>query len=208
MKEIWLSYKTYRRGYLYTDLEISNFGNVRGHWFKHKKFDESMIKIINGRRYLGSTHKIFHLVWNVFVGECKKGYVIHHKDFNKLNDRLDNLEMITISEHMTIHYNERLKNRNKLTSEGIILSEETRNKMSDSQKKRNQLSPTSVETRIKISNSMKGKKNGLGNKGPKGKHRYNNGEIEIYAYECPDGFIPGRLKSVINKIHQKTEGTE
>ena len=28
----------------------------------------------------------------------------------------------------------------------------------------------------------------------KGKHWYNNGEINIRAKECPDGFIPGRIK--------------
>lgn len=33
----------------------------------------------------------------------------------------------------------------------------------------------------------------------KGKHRYNNGEIEILAFECPEGFVRGRLKPAWNK---------
>lgn len=27
----------------------------------------------------------------------------------------------------------------------------------------------------------------------KGKHWYNNGEINKFCYECPDGFAPGML---------------
>lgn len=27
-----------------------------------------------------------------------------------------------------------------------------------------------------------------------GKHWYNNGEIQTFAFECPEGFVPGRLK--------------
>ena len=33
----------------------------------------------------------------------------------------------------------------------------------------------------------------------KGKHRYNNGEIEILAFDCPEGFTLGRLKPAWNK---------
>lgn len=29
----------------------------------------------------------------------------------------------------------------------------------------------------------------------KGKHWYNNGKIQIFAFECPDGFVPGRFKN-------------
>lgn len=27
----------------------------------------------------------------------------------------------------------------------------------------------------------------------KGKHWYNNGKVNRYCYECPEGFVPGRL---------------
>ena len=65
----------------------------------------------------------------------------------------------------------------------------------------------SAETRRK----MKGNKNALGykhseeakkklgeakkgNTYTKGKHWYNNGKINTVAKECPDGFVPGRLR--------------
>lgn len=28
----------------------------------------------------------------------------------------------------------------------------------------------------------------------RGKHWFNNGEKELYAFECPEGFVPGRMK--------------
>lgn len=46
--------------------------------------------------------------------------------------------------------------------------------------------PISEETKKKLSESNKGKN--------KGKHWFNNGIIETYAFECPEGFIPGMLR--------------
>lgn len=46
----------------------------------------------------------------------------------------------------------------------------------------------SEETKKKISNAKKGNTN------VKGYHWYNNGEINIRAKECSEGFVPGRLK--------------
>lgn len=108
MKEIWKKYKVYEGrgiGHCSTDIEISNHGNVRGDeqskW-NNKPFSEEMITLKQGRRCIGGT-RIYTLVWYAFRGELPKGYVVHHKDFDKLNDSLDNLERMTRSEHMHIH---------------------------------------------------------------------------------------------------------
>ena len=61
-------------------------------------------------------------------------------------------------------------------------SEETRNKMSASHKN------ISEETRKKMSAASKG------NTATKGMHWYNNGKINKVCFECPQGFIPGRLR--------------
>lgn len=42
-------------------------------------------------------------VWIDSNGEIPKGYDIHHKDEDKLNNKLSNLKMLTRSEHMKIH---------------------------------------------------------------------------------------------------------
>ena len=61
----------------------------------------------------------------------------------------------------------------------------------------------SDETREKIANSMRGKKFSFGqkisllkrgNKNVRGKQWWNNGIVEHRAFECPDGFVKGRLK--------------
>ena len=49
----------------------------------------------------------------------------------------------------------------------------------------------SDETRRKMSESQKGKH--IGNTASKGMHWYNNGKINKLCYECPEGFTPGRL---------------
>jgi len=49
----------------------------------------------------------------------------------------------------------------------------------------------------KMSKVMQGH---LATKGSKGMHWYNNGIINLSAYECPEGFVPGRLKSYCEKM--------
>ena len=49
------------------------------------------------------------------------------------------------------------------------------------------------QRRQKISESKKGCKGSA-----KGKFWYNNGDIETYQYECPNGFVKGRLKKQSN----------
>ena len=41
--------------------------------------------------------------WKKYNGKITKGYIIHHKDFNHTNDKIDNLTMITRSEHINLH---------------------------------------------------------------------------------------------------------
>ena len=46
---------------------------------------------------------LHRLIWNVFVGEIPIGKVINHKDLNKQNNSLSNLECISNSENVQ-HY--------------------------------------------------------------------------------------------------------
>lgn len=71
-------------------------------------------------------------------------------------------------------------------------SEETRKKISEKQKgTKHHLygKKRSSETRKKISNAL------IGNKSTTGYHWYNNGIKTVYTFECPDGFVKGRLKN-------------
>lgn len=42
-------------------------------------------------------------VWEYYNGVIPKGYEIHHKDFDKSNNDISNLELLTISEHRKLH---------------------------------------------------------------------------------------------------------
>lgn len=109
--------------------------------------------------------------------------------------------------------------KNSESHKGKHASDETRRKMSEVRKGENHPmygKHHSEETRKKMSESKKGKyhteeakkKMSLARKGKpkseetrkrmseanKGVHFFNNGEINIRAKECPDGFTPGMLK--------------
>ena len=48
--------------------------------------------------------KILHKeVYRFYFGEIPEGYVIHHKDFNPLNNDPSNLQLLSRSKHMEIH---------------------------------------------------------------------------------------------------------
>ena len=83
------------------------------------------------------------------------------------------------------HRSEETINKISEANKGKHLSEETKKKISEGQigeKNHNYGKPKSNETKNKLSNSFKGL------------CFFNNGEINIRARECPQGFIKGRLK--------------
>lgn len=57
---------------------------------------------INRQRYYVHT-----LIGELIYTKIRKGYVIHHKDRNKLNAMSDNLELLTSRKHLKIHGEER-----------------------------------------------------------------------------------------------------
>lgn len=71
---------------------------------------------ITGGKYRG---KYLHrLIYEKNYGKIPKGYIIHHKDGNKLNNCIMNLELIKFTSHNSLHH------KNK------IVSDETKNKQS------------------------------------------------------------------------------
>jgi len=49
------------------------------------------------------TKRIHRLVYEAFVGEIPNGYAVHHKDFNRQNNRVENLEVLSKKEHTKKH---------------------------------------------------------------------------------------------------------
>jgi len=55
--------------------------------------------------YLNSTiHKRMHVyVWECIHGNIPKGYEVHHKDLDRSNNTIENLQLLTSHEHKLIH---------------------------------------------------------------------------------------------------------
>jgi len=51
------------------------------------------------------------MIWEYFFGKVPKGMIIHHKDYNKINNDIKNLELLTNSEHNRLHYADRQRGR-------------------------------------------------------------------------------------------------
>lgn len=51
----------------------------------------------------GKSHHVHRLQWIKYHGEIPKGCVVHHKDENKLNWDIDNLELLSRKDHIFQH---------------------------------------------------------------------------------------------------------
>ena len=131
-EEIWKQFETKK-----SIIKISNYGNVKSIKWNNKTTNENIVRInYFGRPFIGHKYAVHRIVYELFVGQIPKGYVIHHIDLNKKNNNLDNLFLCTISEHMILH---NLNERNKRVEIGRktkgrkrnILSQETKDKIRD-----------------------------------------------------------------------------
>lgn len=64
--------------------------------------------MITSKGYIRITHngklRMEHdVVWEKANGKIPDGHDVHHKDFNKQNNALENLELLTKKEHKRIH---------------------------------------------------------------------------------------------------------
>lgn len=59
------------------------------------------------------------LVYEAFVGDIPQGYDVHHKDHNKQNNSIENLELIERSIHKSIHIKEHLEKTVKAHIENV-----------------------------------------------------------------------------------------
>ena len=109
-----------------------------------------------------------------YTGEDNPFYGKHHstETRKKLSDSWD------YDKHFTTETRKKISEGNK----GKKFSEEHKKKIGTANKGRRH----SEEAKRKISEA-----NRINNIG---RHWYNNGEISIRAYECPPGFVPGRIK--------------
>lgn len=108
--EIWIDVLGYDGIY-----EVSNLGNVKSLNYNHTgkaKFlslCKDSVGYLTVRLYInakGKTYKVHKLVAQAFLNHTPCGYniVVNHKDFNKLNNRVDNLEVVTQRENSNLKH--------------------------------------------------------------------------------------------------------
>lgn len=111
---------------------------------------------LNGGYYrLANGTYLHRKIFELFYGSIPKGYHIHHKDGNPLNNCIINLKLIKISEHQSMHH------------KGMNHSDETKKLISEKLKGRevwNKGKTLSYAHKKKLSEAQKGEKH----------HRYKN----------------------------------
>tara|TARA_R110000851_G_C12789186_1_gene536185 strand:+ start:120 stop:635 length:516 start_codon:yes stop_codon:yes gene_type:complete len=110
MKEIWKDIHGYELLY-----QISNLGNVKSleriTSHNHKKKERILVLNKNSSGYLlvslyknslQKTFSVHQLVAISFLNHKPNGFtlVVNHKDFNKKNNNVDNLEVVTVRENV------------------------------------------------------------------------------------------------------------
>ena len=98
MEEIWTLIPSLQNKY-----EASSAGRIRYSRTLHiLKPQINMHGYLQISAYIDGKYKTFRvhrLVAEVFLGVCPKGYVVNHKDGNKQNNAIENLEYVTHSQN-------------------------------------------------------------------------------------------------------------
>lgn len=73
---------------------------------------------LDGKGYMriwnnGKSVKYHRYIWEQIYGKIPEGYIVHHIDGDKLNNNIQNLRIMTSSEHSKLHWRlRRLENGN------------------------------------------------------------------------------------------------
>ena len=138
-KEIWKKINGYE------NYDVSNFGNVRNNNFHRQKATKEIKKDIKPNGYIrvilskDSKTKSFYvhrLVAESFIENKENKQYVNHKDGNRSNNCVENLEWVTASENLLYTY--RVLGYKK-TNKSIEKAKETRNrnyKMSEETKRK------------------------------------------------------------------------
>jgi len=97
--EIWKKIQEYPK------YEISNLGRIRkNNYIKKRILDSGYYRVHLSKNNKQKTLYVHVLLATTFIKEIPKNYIVNHKDGNKLNNNLSNLEIITKKENVKHAY--------------------------------------------------------------------------------------------------------
>lgn len=117
-REIWKDIKDYKGLY-----QVSNLGNIKSLNYNHTKKEKLLKTILQVDGYLGvnlgkngirKRYRVHRLVAETFLENSDNLPVINHKDGNKLNNNIDNLEWCSVAYNTQHSYNIGLEKTKKV----------------------------------------------------------------------------------------------
>lgn len=70
---------------------------------KYYKKPTGYYSCIQTKRSIDKERYLHRAIWKFYNGDIPKGYHVHHKDENKDNNDISNLELLSASEHSKLH---------------------------------------------------------------------------------------------------------
>lgn len=86
-------------------MKVQYIKETRTAYFNGYKFikDKRAGYYLSSKKIGGKRQRLHRYVWEYYNGKIPKGYDVHHKDHNKDNNDIDNLELLLIEEHKKRH---------------------------------------------------------------------------------------------------------
>ena len=93
-------------------------------YHRYPESDRRQLRVYYWRHGKGDTCPValHRQIWIDLKGDIPKGYIVHHKDEDPLNNKIDNLELLSHSAHAGHH--SRQLYRRKMSQENIKLAQE------------------------------------------------------------------------------------
>ncbi len=96
--------------------------------YKFRK-DSKTNYFLSSRKIDGRRKRLHVYVWEKENGNVPKGFQVHHINENKFDNEITNLQLLTISEHLSLHAKEQMQNLDK---------EEIKKRLDDAREKANE----------------------------------------------------------------------
>jgi len=101
--KVWKSEKLRSRFGPWTQVDKTQVDNEVFKHFKDKRWTKHPVGYTWGT-YNGKLDLLHRHIWRWSTGcDIPKGYIIHHRDENKLNNQMENLELMSSSRHAKLH---------------------------------------------------------------------------------------------------------